>query len=327
MGNQTLNIGNTANDGSGDTLRVASGKINQNFDELYTKLGGSATTLSEGVSLTDTGVVFTYGNESITLTGIDAVGNYTLNLPAASGELLLTTGAQSLTDKTLVEPIIVTPSLKSDVAVGSYVFSLASLPSNRTVTFPLLTNSDTLVFQSHSATLSNKTLDLPILNSPVINDDILDANGAELIEFVSNTSAVNHLVVENGVTSVAPNISVEGTDTDIDLFLHAKGNGAVRIRNKIGYSVQNMTAGNGVDLTDPITLFNSSTALPVSMGDGTSAGEEKKLININNGEVQVTPNSLFGTDTTITLNKGHAVTLVWTGTAWVVLNNEGATVA
>ena len=34
MAQQTLNIGSNANDGTGDTLRVAMDKVNDNFNEL-----------------------------------------------------------------------------------------------------------------------------------------------------------------------------------------------------------------------------------------------------------------------------------------------------
>ena len=39
MAKQTLGLGTTANDHTGDSLRVAGGKINNNFNELYTALG------------------------------------------------------------------------------------------------------------------------------------------------------------------------------------------------------------------------------------------------------------------------------------------------
>jgi len=35
MAQQTINIGASANDGTGDTLRAAGAKINANFTELY----------------------------------------------------------------------------------------------------------------------------------------------------------------------------------------------------------------------------------------------------------------------------------------------------
>jgi len=42
MTKQSINIGNTANDQSGDSLRLAFDKINRNFTELYTALGINA---------------------------------------------------------------------------------------------------------------------------------------------------------------------------------------------------------------------------------------------------------------------------------------------
>ena len=39
MAKQTINIGATANDGTGDALRTAFDKINDNFTEVYTVSG------------------------------------------------------------------------------------------------------------------------------------------------------------------------------------------------------------------------------------------------------------------------------------------------
>lgn len=41
MAKQTINIGSSANDGTGDPLRTAFDKINDNFTEIYNELGGS----------------------------------------------------------------------------------------------------------------------------------------------------------------------------------------------------------------------------------------------------------------------------------------------
>ena len=40
MAKQDLNLGTAANDGTGDDLRTAGTKINQNFTELYTDVEG-----------------------------------------------------------------------------------------------------------------------------------------------------------------------------------------------------------------------------------------------------------------------------------------------
>ena len=44
MAKQILNKGSSANDGGGDTLRQGAQKINENFTELYTILGGDSLT-------------------------------------------------------------------------------------------------------------------------------------------------------------------------------------------------------------------------------------------------------------------------------------------
>ncbi|CAB4124370.1 Baseplate structural protein Gp9/Gp10 [uncultured Caudovirales phage] len=41
MTQQTINLGTTPNDGTGDKLRVALGKVNNNFTELYSTVGNS----------------------------------------------------------------------------------------------------------------------------------------------------------------------------------------------------------------------------------------------------------------------------------------------
>lgn len=46
MAKQTIGIGTTANDGTGDTLRVAFDKINDNFDELYTDDAGDVGSIT-----------------------------------------------------------------------------------------------------------------------------------------------------------------------------------------------------------------------------------------------------------------------------------------
>ena len=42
MAKQTINIGTSANDGTGDPLRTAMSKTNDNFTELYNGAGGVA---------------------------------------------------------------------------------------------------------------------------------------------------------------------------------------------------------------------------------------------------------------------------------------------
>ena len=47
MAKQSINLGSTANDGTGDPLRTAFDKINDNFDELYTYSTATEATTSQ----------------------------------------------------------------------------------------------------------------------------------------------------------------------------------------------------------------------------------------------------------------------------------------
>ena len=52
MAQQTINIGSVANDGTGDPLRDAFGKINENFTELYTDDTGDVNSVTGSGGLT-----------------------------------------------------------------------------------------------------------------------------------------------------------------------------------------------------------------------------------------------------------------------------------
>ena len=57
MTRQIISTGTAANDGTGDTLRSAGVKINENFKSIYTLLGDS-NSFSTQISLEDSAVVF-----------------------------------------------------------------------------------------------------------------------------------------------------------------------------------------------------------------------------------------------------------------------------
>ena len=49
MAYQSIDLGTTAGDGTGDTIRDGGDKLNDNFEEIYTLLG-TGTALSSGIS-------------------------------------------------------------------------------------------------------------------------------------------------------------------------------------------------------------------------------------------------------------------------------------
>ena len=81
MAKQTINIGTTANDGTGDPIRSAFDKSNDNFTELYSKpdlsLAANILTLTKADGTTDTVDLSTYLDEdsrSIASGTIDGAG-------------------------------------------------------------------------------------------------------------------------------------------------------------------------------------------------------------------------------------------------------------
>ena len=84
MAKQTVNLGSSANDGTGDPLRSAFDKINDNFDELYLY-----STAASGNNITIT---------ANTIASDDTNGNIIID-PNGTGRLVISTGAEiRLTD-------------------------------------------------------------------------------------------------------------------------------------------------------------------------------------------------------------------------------------
>jgi len=98
MAQQIINIGTIANDNTGDTLRGAGQKINDNFDELYGSLPIDAAPSTWVPTLTDSGGGRTYAITTNTArhTSIGYVSTFTADVTvnsvtgSATGQLRLT---------------------------------------------------------------------------------------------------------------------------------------------------------------------------------------------------------------------------------------------
>ncbi len=154
MAKQTINIGSSANDGTGDSLRSAFDKVNDNFNELYGAgaagtnvdiTGNSITTINTNGDLTlapqgtgkvivDTGnvlnladhndnaIVFTNSNGDLTsstlLTYNGATGEFIVEDIAISGHTISTTSSN--------ENIILDPAGTGSVVVASDILPNAN---------------------------------------------------------------------------------------------------------------------------------------------------------------------------------------------------------
>jgi len=360
MAYQALGLGSSANDGTGDDLRTGGDKINDNFVEIYTKLGNGSTLTSDTVAL---------------LTATQTLTNKTLTSPTVSG-------------LTLSDASIVLEGATADASETT--ITVTDPTADRTITIPDATGTVSLV--TGTETLTNKTLTAPKFAD---GGFIADANGAESLIFQTTASAVNEIEITNAATggsavaatSTAPIIGASG-ETNVDLALLPKGTGHVTIRSTGGSNNQgaiklncennthgqtlmgqphsasdsgffmlpkSSTAGNARATPDVLLsgdktvgtteAVNSATALSLDtmISELTTAGSglamtlangvvgQVKIITMvvdGGGTATLTP-ATFANGTTIAFDAvNETVMLVYANTiGWVVVSNSGATVS
>lgn len=118
MGKQTINVGSAGNDGTGDDLRTAGNKINDNFDELYTDVrtlqvtSGAAANL--GVTFDSNEIIFegTADSFETTLSVVNPTKDNTINLPDSSGTLVLDTNISAVVNAATIN--IINTTVDSD---------------------------------------------------------------------------------------------------------------------------------------------------------------------------------------------------------------------
>lgn len=327
MTRQNIGIGASANDGSGDTLRAAGTKINDNFVELYLKLGGDSDALTS-VDIGVNSVIFegsAVDDYETTITVTNPTADRTITFPNADGNVVLDSVTQTLSNKTLTGPIITLPEINDTSADHQYVFAVSELAADRIVTLPPLTTGDTIVFNDHTATLTNKTLTTPVVTTGKFITSLNDTNGNELIKVTATGSAVNEITVVNAATGNSPTVTASGDDANVNLTLAAKGTGSVVI-SKTAINSETLTANGAASLTVGYTICNKGTALALTLANGTTVGETKYFTNKGAGIATITPTS-FAQGSTFALDQYDAATVIWDGTNWYVVSQYGATIA
>ena len=333
MAKSVIANGTTANDGTGDTLRSAATKINSNFSEIYTMLGGDSTALTSKISFGDGNVTFegaTADSHETTLIFTDPTVDRQIVFPNASGNILLDSSTNTLTNKTLTSPVLTTPQINDTSANHQYMVAVSELAADRTVTLPLLTGADEFTFNAHAQTLTNKTLTTPTINAPTITGlsgggILKDSAGNEVLELTKTASAVNHVNITNNATNNNPKISAKGTDTNVDIEIEGQGTGGILL-NSPEILKQETVSGNGaLSVVLPYSEITKGTAGAYSLADGV-VGQVKYISVSGAGTATITPAN-FGAGTTLALQQNETGTLVFDGTNWQVLATYGGAVA
>ena len=105
MAYQTLDLGTSADDGTGDSLRAGGDKINDNFSEIYTLLG-TGTALTTGLSATASVVTLS-----------SAVGTFTTLTPPSPDGASLGTASVEFSDIYLYDSSVIYFGIDSDITL------------------------------------------------------------------------------------------------------------------------------------------------------------------------------------------------------------------
>ena len=329
---KSINTGTAANDNTGDTLRAAGTKINANFSEIYTVLGGDADTLTTNMQFGNNSIVAegtSADDYETTLTFTNPTADRTITFPDATGTVLLSGSTLTLTAPVLAGSSSSAGSIlfKEDTDNGTNSATLIGPASTADVTITLPAATDTLVGKATTDTLTNKTLTSPVLTTPKFADAgfIADANGNESLVFQTTSSAVNHVELTNAATSNAPTLNAVGGDTNVSLSLAAKGTGSLIINSKLSYNSETLTGTSvAASLLIPLTIHNSGSSVAATLAAGTVAGQIKMFTNINSGAVTITASKFNGGDDGVVaiLAQWESAAVVWTGTYWQSIGGD-----
>ena len=344
MAYQSIGLGSSANDGTGDDLRTGGDKINDNFVELYTKLGNGST-LSDLTFPTGTDTIVgrattdTLTNKTLTSPTI-TTGIVATSLDMNGGELILDADADTSitadTDDTInikfggndrIDLSTGLISIKNDgvqSAIRMYCessnqhYAALTAPAhsdfagNITITMPSTT--DTLVGRATTDTLTNKTLTSPVITTPQINDT--SANHQYVF-------AVSELAADRTVTLPLLTGNDEFVFKDHAVTMTNKTMGAM-----FG-TVQALSGAGAVDITSlitQVTTTGSNQALTLTNG----ANGQLKIVTMvaDGGDAILTPTT-FANGSTITFNDvGDSAILVYNTTGgWAVVGAIGVTIA
>ena len=254
MAKQGIGTGSAANDGTGDSLRSAAGKINANFDEIYALLrgdGNSGTTLLSGI------VTSIVAGDNVTLTG-GPTGIVTINSAAGGGVGYFNENSTGI-------------STVSNVGVGTTT-ATSRLTVDGTVKITGITTIDSSLTQTGTATFND---DITFTGDSA---NVFWDKSQNQLEFADNAKAIfgtgtDLQIYHNGQDSY---IQDSGTG---DIIIYGSGETLARFKDDGGVTLfhndvpQFDTVGSGVSVINQISVGATATFdAKVITGTGATVG-------------------------------------------------------
>ena len=248
MAQQTINIGSAANDGTGDPLRTAFDKVNDNFTELY---GVTAPGTGNNVAISGNSIISENSNGNIVLDP-NGTGNVVIATGAelvitdrtdhaipyteeTTGELSFTskltynagTGTFTAEDITINAATISSANSNQNITLDPVGSGVVSISSNLEVTGTITSNGP-ITSSTGASSVVNLTVDSLNLNNNKIstntsNADIeLDPNGTGTVNFIVPTqSTVGSAGAGNALPATPSgylNVKINNTDYVIPYY-------------------------------------------------------------------------------------------------------------
>jgi hypothetical protein len=196
--------------------------------------------------------------------------------------------------------------------------SVGAVPTTRTISTGTgltgggdLSADRTIAIDSTVATLTGtQTLTNKTLTSPKVNE-ILDANGNEVLGLLSTASATDYVGIKNGIGVGVPlHISSEGSSANIGLHIQPKGTGLVTISDGTDFNKgirfrSSGSAASAITLLDAVSSAGHVITLPDAtttlVGRGTTDTLTNKSISGTTNTLTDIGNASL-TNSTITIN-------------------------